>query len=193
MLRPLLITSALSISVAAFSGFGAQEVQEPTATAESKPHPKADPKDVESIEAIVTSLYDVISGDIGEARDWDRFRSLFHPELGQLVPLRPNVRAGTWSAQAMDPEGYAVQARNWTQTTAFWEKEISNKVEHFGGLAHVWSTYEGFNKKDAKEPFVRGINSIQLMNDGKRWWVLTVAWDAERDDQPLPPKYLPAK
>ena len=37
----------------------------------------ADPADVESIDAIVAAVYDVISGDAGEARDWDRWRSLF--------------------------------------------------------------------------------------------------------------------
>ncbi len=191
MHRALFLSTVLSVSVAAYSGITAQEDQAAPDTQEA--HPEAAPKDVESIEAIVTSLYDVISGDIGEERDWDRFRSLFHPDLGQLVPLRPNPKAGTWSAQSMAPKDYAAQAARWTQTTAFWEKEISSKVDQFGGLAHVWSTYEGFNKKDATEPFVRGINSIQLMDDGKRWWVLTVAWDAERDDQPLPEKYLPGK
>ena len=36
--------------------------------------PAADPADVASIDAIITAVYDVISGDAGVARDWDRFR-----------------------------------------------------------------------------------------------------------------------
>jgi hypothetical protein len=36
----------------------------------------------------------------------------------------------------------------------------------------------------------RGINSIQLMNDGSRWWIVSVFWDAERPDNPLPAEYL---
>ena len=39
----------------------------------------------------------------------------------------------------------------------------------------------------------RGINSIQLLNDSKRWWVVTVFWDAEQKGKTIPEKYLPAK
>ena len=44
-------------------------------------------------------------------------------------------------------------------------------------------------KADA-QPFMRGINSIQLYNDGTRWWVVSVYWEAEGPDNPLPAKYL---
>jgi hypothetical protein len=39
---------------------------------------------------------------------------------------------------------------------------------------------------------MRGINSFQLMNDGSRWWVVTIFWEAERPDNPIPARYLPA-
>ena len=58
---------------------------------------------------------------------------------------------------------------------------MAREVERFGGIAHVWSTYEGFKAKDAAVPFVRGINTIQLMQDGARWWILSIGWDAERE------------
>ncbi len=47
--------------------------------------PEARPADVESIEAILHAVYDVISGDAGEPRDWDRMRSLFVPGA-RLIP-----------------------------------------------------------------------------------------------------------
>jgi len=28
------------------------------------------------------------------------------------------------------------------------------------------------------------------MNDGKRWWIVTVFWQGESPDSPLPDKYL---
>jgi hypothetical protein len=28
------------------------------------------------------------------------------------------------------------------------------------------------------------------MNDGRRWWVVTVFWDSERPDNRIPEKYL---
>ena len=39
----------------------------------------ADPADVESIDAIISASYDVISGSKDEPRDWNRERSLFYP------------------------------------------------------------------------------------------------------------------
>ncbi len=71
----------------------------------------------------------------------------------------------------------------------FFERGISNKVEQFGTVAHVFSTYESRHEKDGK-PFARGINSIQLVNDGKRWYVVTILWDQEKPGQEIPEKYL---
>jgi hypothetical protein len=40
---------------------------------------------------------------------------------------------------------------------------------------------------------MRGINSFQLWNDGKRWWVITIFWQSENKDQPIPEKYIGTK
>ncbi|MFT5732918.1 MAG: hypothetical protein ACJA2W_000934 [Planctomycetota bacterium] len=172
--------------------------QEPGARSET---PAAAAEDVDSLDAIIAALYDVISGEkIGpdgeNQRDWDRFLSLFHPELGRLIPLAPDVKDPanpTWRAIGMSPAGYVERGSSFMGTTAFYEKEIHRVEEVFGGIAHAWSTYEGRNTRDAEEAFLRGVNSIQAMYDGERWWLLVVAWDAERPDQPLPAKYLPKK
>ena len=37
---------------------------------------------------------------------------------------------------------------------------------------------------------MRGINSIELFWDGKRWWIVTIFWQGEGPDNPLPEKYL---
>jgi hypothetical protein len=34
---------------------------------------------------------------------------------------------------------------------------------------------------------------ILPLNDGKRWWIVTVFWEAESPDNPLPKKYLETK
>ena len=54
---------------------------------------QADPKDVASIDAIMKAVYDVISGDAGKLRDWDRFRSLFHKDA-RLIPSGKNPQTG---------------------------------------------------------------------------------------------------
>jgi len=37
------------------------------------------------------------------------------------------------------------------------------------------------------------VNSIQLMNDGERWWVVSIYWLGETERMPLPKNYLPKK
>lgn len=161
----------------------------PAAEAKASEPPAADPADVATVDSILDALYDVISGAKGEARDWDRFRSLFHPDLGALVPLRH--ADGKSTAMPMTPDGYVERSTPWFERQSFYEIEIERRVERFGNLAQVWSTYSGRESPDAETPLMQGINAIQLMNDGSRWYVLRVVWEAEREGLTLPDAYLP--
>ena len=160
--------------------------EKPAAASAPAPTPAANPRDVESIDAIMGALYGVISGPAGE-RDWNRFRSLFLPEARMgAVRKKPD---GTFSASSFTPDGYVERAGSYFKEHAFFESEVSRKMEQFGQEAHVFSTYESRNAQEEK-PFARGINSLQLFNDGKRWYVVSIFWDEERADNPLPQKYL---
>lgn len=150
--------------------------------------PKANPDDVKSVDAIVAALYDVISGDAGEERDWERFRSLFAPGA-RLIPAVATPEGGS-RARVLTPEDFAKLAGDATKKQGFHESEIARHTEAFGNIAHVWSTYESRRAKD-QPPFSRGINSIHLMKDGDRWHVVTIYWDSERPDNPIPKEFLP--
>jgi hypothetical protein len=150
--------------------------------------PEAKPADVASADAILASVYDVISGPKGQPRDWDRFRSLFAPGA-RLIPIR-HAPDGKVEARVLDVEGFVALAKPGTERDGFYEREIARRSEAFGSLTHVFSTYESRRAKDDEKPFARGINSFQLLNDGKRWWVVTIYWEAERPDNPVPEKYL---
>jgi hypothetical protein len=148
--------------------------------------PAAKPEDVQSVDAIVKALYDVISGPAG-ARDWNRFHSLFIPEaIMTLTGKRPD---GTGAIRTFTPKQYEDRAGAMFQKEGFFEAGTHNVVEQYGQEAHVFSTYESRHEKGG-QPFARGINSIQLANDGKRWWVVSILWDSERPDNPIPEKYL---
>ena len=67
---------------------------------------------------------------------------------------------------------------------------VARRTQIFGNVARLFSSYEARFDPDDPEPFKRGINSIQLFHDGKRWWIINMLWDNERDDNPLPAKYL---
>ena len=150
---------------------------------------EADPADVATQDAIIEALYDVISGPAGQARDWDRFRSLFIPEGARLVPtgVGPQGNAGH---TVLTPDGYIERAGRSLEANGFFEVEIGRTTEAFGTIAHAFSTYESRRNADDAEPFARGINSIQLFHDGDRWWIATVMWDSERADNPIPARYL---
>ena len=151
--------------------------------------PTAKPADVGSPDAIIAALYDVISGPAGKERDWDRFRSLFIPGA-RLIPTRPRPDGGA-NARVMTPDDYANAAGPGLTKNGFFEREIHRETDTYGNVMHVFSTYESRRTAADPQPFARGINSIQLLKDGNRWWVVTVYWDSEREGNKIPEKYLP--
>ena len=147
--------------------------------------PAANPDDVKSIKSILAALYDVISGPAGE-RDWNRFRSLFLPSA-RLTSAEKSPD-GAVHVRPSSVEDYVRLGGNYFLKNGFFEKPIVSRVQIFGNVAQVFSSYESRRAPGAK-PFERGINSIQLINDGKRWWVLSILWDEERPDNPLPREF----
>ena len=152
----------------------------------------ANPADVSSLDAIMKAVYDVISGDAGQKRDWDRFRSLFYKDA-RLIPSGKNPTTGVVGARSLSAEDYVTRASANMEKEGFYEREIARRTDIYGNIAHVFSTYESLHKKDDKTPFARGINSFQLLNDGKRWWVLTIYWQGETPEMPIPNEYLKSK
>lgn len=150
--------------------------------------PAANPADVGSIDAIIAAVYDVISGPAGKKRDWDRMRSLFMPGA-RLIPTGPRPSGG-YGSRALTVEDYVTRGTPLFEKEGFFETELARRTETFGQIAHVFSTYESRHAPTDAKPFQRGINSIQLMNDGKRWWIVTIFWQGEDEKNPLPEKYL---
>lgn len=150
---------------------------------------EADLKDVASLDAIMKAVYDVISGDAGQPRDWDRFRSLFHKDA-RLIPTGANPQTKVVGATALTPEDYVKRAEPFFAKEGFYESEKARRVDIYGNIAHVFSTYESRHSRADKQPFMRGINSFQLLNDGKRWWIVTIYWQAETPENQIPKKYL---
>ncbi len=141
--------------------------------------------DTDSIDTAVRACYDVISGPAG-TRDWARFHSLF-AEGARLIPIRQTAQ-GSLPA-VMTPEDYEKRAGANFEKNAFYESEVARRVETFGDIAHIFSTYESRRAPEEK-PFARGINSFQLVKTGAGWKIMTILWDSEREGLPLPQKYL---
>ena len=148
--------------------------------------PAAAPEDVASIDAIMTAIYDVISGPAGEERDWDRFRSLFI-DGARLIPHSASNPKG---ATVWTPEEYVARASGNFKENGFFESEIGRKTDQFGDIAQVFSAYQSKRAETDPEPFARGINSFQLLHHDGRWWIVTIYWQAETAEAPIPAKYL---
>jgi len=149
--------------------------------------PSARPADVATPDAIIAAVYASISGPAGQPRDWDRFRSLLIPGARLIPSARRTPGATTpvvWSA-----EEYIAAAGPGLERQGFFEREIHRTTDAFGAVLHAFSTYDSKRTPDG-QPFARGINSMQLYNDGTRWWIVTIFWDAETADKPIPAKYL---
>jgi hypothetical protein len=145
--------------------------------------PAAKPADVASPSAIVAATYDVISGPKGSPRDWDRWRSLFLP-TGRLGTLGHPKEGGT-TLMSFTAEDYVKLGTSEFDKTGFFERGIVNKINKFGDVAEVFTSYESRYVKGG--PVVaRGINNFQCMFDGKRWWIESIVWDEEHGDLKLP-------
>ena len=150
--------------------------------------------DADTVDHLVASLYDVISGPAG-ARDWDRFRSLFLPDgrISVVIPETPaskDAPAHKGDAVFLTPNMYAQRDDPYFKAHGFFERSIANRVEEFGNLSHVWSTYESRNAATDSKPFTRGINSIQIVHARGRFWIASVLFDDERPGLTLPDKYI---
>jgi hypothetical protein len=185
--RLVLVLAVLTTMLGGTGSLAAQTAPAAPASPVVTPTPPANPADVESVQSIVAALYDVISGPVGQRRNWNRMRSLFLPG-GRLMPVGPRQTGGS-AIRIMEVNDYIALSGEQLETIGFREREVARREERFGNIAHVFSTYEAF-RGDETQPFLRGINSIQLMFDGTRWWVVSVFWEAERPDNPLPERYL---
>jgi hypothetical protein len=149
----------------------------------------ARPEDVSSIEAIVKASYETISGGVGVPRQWGRDESLFDPNV-RFVSIERNPKSGDIAATITTHQEFVDDADDFTVKQGFTERELGRKIERYGNVATVLSSYEGKNASTGKV-VTRGVNIFQLYFDGKRWWILSMVWDQETPANPIPPDLLP--
>ncbi len=142
---------------------------------------------VETLDRTIETLYSVISGEKDSIRDWELFKFLFRKDA-KLIPAAK--KDSVYVTRYMSPEDYIKSSGKWLIENGFFEKEIARKTETFGNITHVFSTYEAYNSQSDEKPFMRGINSIQLLYDNYRWWIVNLYWTQETSDNPIPEIYL---
>jgi hypothetical protein len=137
--------------------------------------------DETAIDRLLQELYEVISFVEGGEPDWQRMATLFSPHA-RITRITPEA------TDYYDLRGFQDMAKEMLELgifTSFHERELVRSQRIFGGFAHVLSAYETKQGESAKEPFARGVNSLQLIREPDGWRVLSLLWDEEGPDMPL--------
>jgi hypothetical protein len=145
------------------------------------------PTELRTIDGIIHAMYETISGPAGAERDWGGNAALFAPGA-RLTPVSRGA-CGEGTAESFDVDGYRRSRAPYFAVNDFYESEVARRVERYGCVAHAFSTYES-RRDPSSPPFMRGVNSIQMIWEGGRWWITSVAWQHEAAEEPLPAKYL---
>jgi len=148
---------------------------------------KSRPEDVESPDAIIKAMYELISGPAGK-RNWARLRTLYLPGA-RLIPTGRRIHK-TGELQVMTIDEWIEDLKDFFAEKDFYEQEIVRHTDRFGKMIQAFSTYVAKNDPDGPV-IARGINSVQLLHHENRWWIVTVMWDNESKDNPLPEEFLP--
>ena len=137
--------------------------------------------DEQAIGAVIDEMYAMISGPAGP-RDWSRQANCFLPDARQVR---------TWVDQQGNPQMLAMSLDEYRANTTpffaanpFYEVETGRRIDLFGNIAHVWSSYEARTSPDHADVERRGINSIQLFRHSDLGWrILAMVWDNARDTE----------
>ena len=146
-----------------------------------------DPADVGSLDGIIRAYYEVVSGPAGQPRDWARDSTLHHPDA--IVTVVGTGENGETTIRPTDLAGFHARS-NGLAEAGFFEVEIARRTERHGAVAHVWSTYE-WRQTEGGPVGGRGVNSLQLVWDGTRWWLVSWMFDGRSNAPPVPEPYLP--
>lgn len=164
--------------IAALAALAAAGCAPLSASAPVRPAVAPPAADLAAIDSTIDRVYAVISGPIGQPRDWEAMRTLFVPGA-QMSAIGPKgIRSFTLDEYIKSSGPILVQH-------GFTEQELARRVEVYGNIAHAWSSYAGTTADNSLS--VRGINSIQLARDPRgRWLVQSIFWQPETPAIPLP-------
>ncbi len=175
-LKPLLWATSLVFSVPSIAGQSEQQLQSPYFCGPDNP-PQA-----QNLATIIPALYEVVSGRADEPKDWALLKQL-HKSDAIITPVFHQGRQS--QASVYDVDGFIALNKRFFQGEDFFETEVASRVFQYGHMATILSLYESRKSPEAA-PYSKGINSFQLLNDGRRWCVISVTWDSDKGQHRQP-------
>ncbi|MBK8727457.1 MAG: hypothetical protein IPL96_15815 [Holophagaceae bacterium] len=136
------------------------------------------------------AFYEVVNIAPDAPRQWARDRSLYVPWI-RFIATGTSATTGRIEAESWDHQKL-VEGTEALIRRGFQEREIHRVTRRYGHIAHIDSTYETEFGLGAETQSSRGVNSIELYFDGRRWWIASVLWMSEDAGHPIPAEFLPA-
>ncbi len=144
------------------------------------------------IDALIDSLYAAVSFEPGEIPDWDRARSFFLPEALLVVAPR-----GPGSGQVMDLEAWIRDFVEFHEqqdiaTKGFHEAIANREVVVYGNIAHAFVVFEPRIGPSWEGPTIPGVDSIEMVRHGGRWWIVAITTQFSSPEMPIPDRFRDA-
>ena len=138
---------------------------------------------VKTIDGTINESLKIITGERGKKRNWESFKLLFAPTAQLSVLNHDSTGKGILRTYTL--EEFVRIGMKYYEGDGFIEYELTKTINEYNGIAHVFQAYY------AKEGNIeeRGINSFQLIFDGKRWWIISLLWVSDRNGVKLPIEY----
>ena len=147
--------------------------------------------DTKSVQNILDAYYNCISGPIGQERDFDRFRNLFHPSANFTYSYwnKEETKASVLLFNSVEE---FIEKLDYLDKKGFYEHEIVNTINEFSTVIQVFSTYT-YRVEDNSTVPKKGITSYEIFYDGERYWIMSMFWNIESNKYKIPKKYLEKK
>jgi len=147
-------------------------------------------EDLSTVDGLIHSLYDAISGPAGQNRNWNVFRNLFAENARMYIAVKD--KDSNYSLKIITPEEYAERNKTRFPDIGFNEDELYRITNTYGAGTQIFSTYEShFTNKNGEQEIIKGVNNIQLYFDGERYFIVSIFWDADAKNIEVPDRYLP--
>jgi hypothetical protein len=123
---------------------------------------------------------------VGVPRNWARQRTLYDP-AGIFVATGRDPATGALAPRRRTFQEYVDMMDEYSVETGFVDKPLACVTRRRKYVATVTCGYEG---REGPKVTERGVDIFQLYNDGTRWWILSVVWDKEEPNNPIPAELL---
>ncbi len=146
--------------------------------------------EVAAVRSTLDELYAAFSFDPGAQPDWHTQRRIYLEGAAFVAPIRVGRQPRAVGTQAFlaDFEAFAMDEP--FATSGLHERIIGTRVDVFGGIAHAYVAFEGFEPGDGAA-LTRGLDSIQLVRDAGAWRLVsfTTQYEDEASELLLPRRF----